>query len=118
MPQQQEQAPCFLVIGIVFFVVGVVWFWPLAVFGGLFFIIGICIICQEQQKATAKAAPQTLTQPVAQPTPQPVAQPAPQPVAQPAPQSAPQPQMEQKFCPHCGAKTTGKYCNECGSEID
>ena len=106
MAQQQDQGPCFLVIGIVFFIVGLWWLWPLAFIGGLFFFIGLCIICQEQNKAKT------------QPAPEPVAQPAAQPVAQPVAQPAPQPHLEQKFCPHCGAKTIGDICSDCGSPID
>ena len=107
MPQQQ-QGPCFLVMGIVLMVVGFWWFWPLAVMGGIFFIIGICVISQEANKAKAQTQPaQPVSQLATQPVSQPVAQPAPAPVTETA-----------RFCPHCGAKTTGSYCSECGSEID
>jgi len=99
MPQQQQQGPCMLVFGIVLMAIGFVWFWPMMLFGGFLFIMGICIITQEANKAKA----QTTAEPAAQPA----AQPAPAPVIE-----------AHKFCPHCGAKTTGKYCTSCGAEID
>ncbi len=119
MVEQQEQGPCVLlflaiVLGVLGFVFNV---WFLIGVGGFLFILGICLIIQEANKPKT-----TVAQPTSQPAQQPVAQPAPQPTPQPAPQPtpqpAPQPQMEQEFCPHCGAKTTGKYCTQCGSEID
>jgi len=103
LPQQQQQGPCFLVMGIVLLVVGFWWFWPLAVMGGIFFMIGICLISQQSKTTASQTAQQTAQQPVAQP------------VAQPAPVQIPE---SHQFCPHCGAQTKGKYCTACGSEID
>jgi len=111
MPQQQEQGPCILVVGIVLGVLGFAFnVWFLMGIGGFLFIIGICIIIQEANKVKTESAPQPVAQPVAQP--------APQPVAQPVPQPAPQHRLEQKFCPHCGAKASGDICSDCGSPID
>ena len=107
MPQQQEQGPCMVVFGIVLMAVGFLWWWPIMVFGGFLFIMGICMITQEANKAKTQTTDQPAAQPVAQPAPQPVAQPAPAPIIE-----------AHRFCPHCGAQTTGKYCTTCGSEID
>ncbi|MEE9574042.1 MAG: hypothetical protein V3W20_13390 [Candidatus Neomarinimicrobiota bacterium] len=101
MPQQQQekQATCFLVMGIVLAALGFYfWVWFLMAIGGFLFIMGICLIIQLANK------PKTTE---AQPAAQPVAQPAPAPINE-----------AHLFCPHCGAKTTGKYCTSCGSEID
>ena len=106
MPQQQNQGQCILVMGIVLLALGVIfWVWFLIGIGGFLFIIGICVISQQQKAAS-------------QPAPQPVAQPAAQLAVQPVAQPAPQPHLEQKFCPHCGAKTSGDICSDCGSSID
>jgi hypothetical protein len=102
-PQQQQQGPCLLVFGIILAALGFVFdVWFLIGVGVFLFIIGICVISQEANKAKTQTAPE------------PVAQPAVQPAAQPAPQ----PRLDQKFCPHCGAKTTGEICSSCGSKID
>ena len=123
MVEQQEQGPCVLlflaiILGVLGFVFNVLFLMGV---GGFLFILGICLLIQAANKPKTTET-QLISQPaqqtIAQPAPQTTPQLAPQPVPQPAPQPAPQLQMEQKYCPHCGAKTTGKYCTECGSEID
>ncbi|MFX1392042.1 MAG: hypothetical protein ACFFAH_00575 [Promethearchaeota archaeon] len=115
MPQKQEQGPCFLVMGIVLGAVGFLWWWPLMFLGGFFFIMGICIIIQEANKPKTQTTAQPTAEPVAQPAPQPVSQP----ISQPEPRSVPVQMPEyHKFCPHCGAPATGRFCSDCGTEID
>ncbi len=106
-----DQAPCFFVIGIVIIVMTfVIWFNFFFVIIGVGFILGG--ICLSQQKAkrvaltnqSTSSQPQTIVQQTATPAPAP-------------PQPAQEPEKA-KFCPHCGSPATENFCESCGAQID
>ncbi len=102
----KDRSQCFCMMGIMVAVAGFIFgYWFMIILGGFFVFLGICSMSQGSKKKPQPSA-----------SPQPVTQPAPQPAPQPT--IVEQPPETHRFCPHCGASTAGKFCSECGSQID
>ncbi len=98
----RNNSQCFCMMGIMVAVIGFMFsIWFMIIVGGFFVFLGICSMSQGSKKKPQPFVSQ-------QPTPQ------------PSPQTAvvEQPPEAHRFCPHCGASTTGKFCTECGSQIE
>ncbi|TFG07006.1 MAG: hypothetical protein EU539_06170 [Promethearchaeota archaeon] len=109
-----EQAPCFIVIGIIILVMTFVIYFNFffIIIGAGFILAGCCLSSQQQKRAaaTSTTTPNT-TQPVQS-----------APVTQPAPASPPLSEVKKeekhKYCPYCGSHTTDNVCDNCGAKID
>ncbi|MFX1339848.1 MAG: hypothetical protein ACFFDK_14645 [Promethearchaeota archaeon] len=108
-----DQAPCFIVIGIVIIVMTlIIWWSPFFLIIGVGFIFGGICLAQQKVKRTgyANQTPSYQAQPVIQ-------QSAPVAAATVPPQPVIEPERA-KFCPHCGSPASDNFCSSCGSKIE
>jgi len=121
--KKNNAAPmCFL--GIIFVIIGFIFFWPLFLIGAFFLIIGICVFCIESKKPAptqpTTPAPQTIPQPYpfyGTSPQQPYVAP-PQQMQYEVPLTPKEMNANSKFCSLCGAKVTSKFCSECGTPLE
>jgi hypothetical protein len=111
-----DQGPCFIVIGIIIIVMSFVLFFNFffIIIGAGFIMAGCCFSSQQQKRATQST--QTTTYQPAPVAPQPTQT---APVAEPEPPAPKVNNLEKhKFCPYCGSSASDNVCDNCGAKID